>query len=624
MADLIIKKGQEVAYHGERYRIQSPIDLEFVVLENMATHEKITAKIAELEPEVDLKKSNIRNNTTDLVLIADEDWEEAKRRETVLKPLATNKNCPLEAAKNAGKELGLSWRQIYNLLKRYRDFDQELLALIPQKSNGGRGKARIQFIAEQIIKDIVDSRFLTNQRVQISLIAEDIARACVRAGVNPPSQQTVRRRIENISDKYVAERQSARHASKQYSPVWGEFPKTDCPHTIWQIDHTKVDLIIVDDVFRKPIGRPYLTLAIDTYSRCISGFYLSLDAPSSVSVGLCLTHAVLDKDEWLAKRKIKTQWPIWGKPDSIHVDNGVEFHSESLKRGCDAHGIKIIFRPIRQPHYGGIIERVIGTFMKLIHSLPGTTFSNVAEKADYPSDKKAVLTLSELEYWLTIAITDYYHQKIHRGIKQPPIELYKSAILGDKNNPGIGYPVKLHNKQAFLIDFLPIEWRTLQREGFMLDHISYNSPALSPFIANRKKYQQFLIRRDPRDLSRIYVLEPHSHRYLQVPYRSLSRPTITLWEHQRAIDWLNEKGIRRMNEVLIFQAIERMREITKAASYKTKSARRQQAKLDQHLKNAELNKPKHKKSNKKIINKDNNHESCDTDSIKPFNNIEIW
>lgn len=76
--------------------------------------------------------------------------------------------------------------------------------------------------------------------------------------------------------------------------------------------------------------------------------------------------------------------------------------------------------------------------MQLIHSLPGTTFSNVFEKGKYPSDKKAVLTLAELEYWFTIAITDYYHQKLHRGISLPPIVLYRSAIIGNKENPGIG------------------------------------------------------------------------------------------------------------------------------------------------------------------------------------------
>src|SRR5262249_14971937 len=157
-------------------------------------------------------------------------------------------------------------------------------------------------------------------------------------------------------------------------------------------------------------------------------------------------------EEWLAARNIKTHWPVWGKPRCIHLDNAGEFHGEALKRGCEVHGINMVYRPYQEPYYGGIIERVIGTMMQLVHSLPGTTFSNIQEKGDYPSEKKAVLTLSELEYWLTIAITDYYHQKVHKGIHLPPIEQYRDAILGSEGKPGVGYPPKIHNKQAFLID----------------------------------------------------------------------------------------------------------------------------------------------------------------------------
>ena len=106
-----------------------------------------------------------------------------------------------------------------------------------------------------------------------------------------------------------------------------------------QIDHTPVDLIVVDEQYRRPIGRPYLTLAIDVYSRCIPGFCLSLEAPSAVSAGLCIAHAVLDKDAWLVQRGLDGPWPIWGKPDCIHLDNAAEFYSEALSRGCEQHGI---------------------------------------------------------------------------------------------------------------------------------------------------------------------------------------------------------------------------------------------------------------------------------------------
>lgn len=54
--------------------------------------------------------------------------------------------------------------------------------------------------------------------------------------------------------------------------------------------------------------------------------------------------------------------------------------------------------------------------MRLVHALPGTNFSNPEERGDYDSDKTACLTLEELERWLAIAITRYYHIRKHAGI----------------------------------------------------------------------------------------------------------------------------------------------------------------------------------------------------------------
>ena len=42
----------------------------------------------------------------------------------------------------------------------------------------------------------------------------------------------------------------------------------------------------------------------------------------------------------------------------------IEFKSEALARGCEQHGIKQSYRPAGQPHFGGIIERLIGTIRR--------------------------------------------------------------------------------------------------------------------------------------------------------------------------------------------------------------------------------------------------------------------
>lgn len=75
-----------------------------------------------------------------------------------------------------------------------------------------------------------------------------------------------------------------------------------------------VDLMLVDPSERLPIGRPWLTVAIDVMSRAITGFHLSQDAPSATSVGLCLTHMATDKKPWIAARGVTDlDWPIAGK-----------------------------------------------------------------------------------------------------------------------------------------------------------------------------------------------------------------------------------------------------------------------------------------------------------------------
>ena len=57
-----------------------------------------------------------------------------------------------------------------------------------------------------------------------------------------------------------------------------------------------------------------------------------------------------------------------------------------------------------------------------MHLLPGTTFSNVAQRGDYDSDGSAALTLDELETWLWRFIAGDYNVRIHSATGRPPLE----------------------------------------------------------------------------------------------------------------------------------------------------------------------------------------------------------
>jgi putative transposase len=96
----------------------------------------------------------------------------------------------------------------------------------------------------------------------------------------------------------------------------------------------------------------------------------------------------------------------------------------------------------------------------------------------------------------------------------------------------------LKYSRSFLLDFLPVSSRLLRREGFTLNGITYFSHHLQSLIANRKTFGKFLLRRDPRDISRIYVLHPETQEYLEIPCRTLNHPSLTLWEHKACLHYL--------------------------------------------------------------------------------------
>ena len=499
----------------------------------------------------------------DLSQIAEHEWNEANRRALVVRPLIEFERCPREKAREAAVELGLSERQIYRLIRRLRELGGELTALLPGGSNGGRGKQRLAEPREALLHRLIAEVFITPQKRSASALIRAIRNQSLKDGLQPPSESTIRRRLKTLS---LAERRQRGEQHPETKPIYGVTPIADTPLDWLQIDHTPVDLIIVDPIDRLPIGRPWITVAIDVFSRCIAGFHLSLEAPSATSVGLCLTMVATNKTSWLQERDIEANWPIAGKPRRLGVDNASEFHSAAFERGCAQHNITIEWRPPGSPHFGGIIERVIGTLMQLIHALPGTTFSNPTMRSEYDSDKTACLTLEELERWLAVAITKYYHLRPHEGIDNDiPLHRYEHGLQElSAANKTLSIP---RDPRTFLIDFLPVMRRSLQRDGITIDHITYFSNSLRPWIQFRDQPTPLLVRRDPRDLSRIFVLDAENNCYLEVPYRMLSRPSITLWEHKLARNRLREQRRTIVDEASLFAAIDEMREIERKAGH---------------------------------------------------------
>jgi len=323
----------------------------------------------------DAQKGEAAISERGLITLSNEAWEKAKHRADVISQLAALDEVSAGEADKAASQLGISQRQVYKLVKRYRAGVGLVTELAVMQPGGGRGKTRIAPEVDAIISEVVERQYLTRQRRSVALITREIQMHCKERGFKIPAENTVRARIRALDPLKVKNKREGHHAARTLMPAAGKAPEPEAPLSVVQIDHSPMDVIVVDEIVREPIGRPYLTLGIDTYTRCIIGMLLTLEAPSATSVGLCLAHMVSEKSGWLERLGLPDlAWPMHGKPSKIYVDNAPEFYSEALKRGCEQHGIKRDYRPGGQPHFGGIIERVIGTAMKRAHELPGTTF----------------------------------------------------------------------------------------------------------------------------------------------------------------------------------------------------------------------------------------------------------
>ena len=506
--------------------------------------------------------------------VDDDRWREAVAREAIIRPLATGGPLTPREVKTACRALGLRRARLYALIERYRS-DPVTSSMLVGKPGPSRGARHLVPEVEAVIEEAIGNYYFNRLKPSVSALHDHIRQLCRARGVASPSRNAIRARVKSTDRRsLVGAREGAKAARDRFKPVAREYSADHALHIV-QIDHTAVDVFVVDAVRRRPIQRPWLTLAIDLASRMVAGFYLSLEAPSSASVALAIHHVVTPKSEWLTARGVLGDWPVSGLPDNIHVDNAREFRSRALARGAAEYGVALVHRPVATPHYGGHIERLIGTMMGAVHLLPGTTFSNIADRGAYDPEKHAAMTLEELERWLALQIVGRYHAEVHGSLLLPPIAAWSDAVAARRQ------PLRFPNDETqFLYDFLPFEERSIRRDGVRLFGLRYWDDVLSPWAGRLDR--RLRIKYDPRDLSRVFVEGPDGEHW-PIRFADLRRPRITLGEHRMALSALRERGVRLIDEQLIFDTLEAQRELIAKATAATKLARRQAARRNSAL-----------------------------------------
>ncbi len=280
-----------------------------------------------------------------------------------------------------------------------------------------------------------------------------------------------------------------------------------------EIDHTPVNLLVIDKLTKLILGRPWLTLAIDRKSRVILGFYLSFHAPSAYSVLYCLRMVILPKDDILARfPDIRHKWPCHGIPDLIACDNGMDLHADAVEVVCYDIGTEILYCPVGEPQVKGAIERLMRTIAEdLFHHLPGTTFSNPDQRGDYPAEKEAAIDIETLTHLIVKWIVDVYHQTPHRGLKGITPEQAWLAGEAERTLELPAYPQQLDVIVGMSAT------RTLFHYGIEHDSLRYNSSLLQLIRARNMDTPVLRIKFYEDDVSYVNVFDPLQEEYVRVP-----------------------------------------------------------------------------------------------------------
>lgn len=463
-----------------------------------------------------------------------------------------------------------NWISVYRWFRDFTASGENIRSLISAHCKKGNHNSKISpdidkvNVINKIVDNSINEIYLTQQRKPVQAVYDNVVvRIADENRFREPNDQltiphksTIYRKVAKL-DQY--KKTKARYGKKMVELKFKQTKHTDKPSRPLErveIDHTKLDLMVIDPEIRLPFGRPWLTSEIDINTKSPLGFYVGFDPPSYLSVMQSLIHAITPKT--YVKKKypsIVNTWDTYGIMETLVPDNANEFISTHFEEACLQLGIVIQYAPPGLAWFKASVERYFGTINKqLLHQQPGTTFSNIFEKADYDPKKNAIISIDTLLEIIHKWIIDIYNQQEHRGIKNTPARAWKTAI--EKFPPAL--PT---NKRELEVLLGMITERTVSAKGIELFGLFYNCDELLPLRLNQKK-EKVKIKYDPTDLSVIHVFDQFKRVFIPVPALDQNySKDLSLWQHKVIQNYARQRVKEYVDIIALARAKEEINKI---------------------------------------------------------------
>jgi putative transposase len=437
-------------------------------------------------------------------------------------------------------------------IQRYRRH-QDTRALIPRMDLRGPNQLRQSPKVQEFVSEATAAAFAASPQANVPgihtrLVAKikEFNRCSPIEQLKSPSERTLYRMLGRLDAFDIAVLKEGRRLAGNRFRIAGAGVLTTHILQRAEIDHTPLDLFLIDELTWLPLGRPTLTVILDHYSRMPLSYYLSFGSPSVAAVMGALRHALLPKQpaaQVLSAVKTNHAWVCYGIPDVAALDNGLEFLSQDLEGVAFDLGIHLLFCPKKSPWFKGRIERYLKTINYFFaHQMPGTSFSRFDKRGDYDPQKHAILTLAEFKQFFEKWILDIYSQSIHEGIGTTPWAKWHDGL--NQRQPTLPADVRTLQRRIG-----HVTERSLRRDGIQLNGIRYNSGAVADLLRIWGEGVKVRVVFDSENLGEIQIWPPETQTSVAIAAVDYAYANgLTLTQNKLIQTQLREQGRAAVNK----------------------------------------------------------------------------
>ncbi|WP_406016376.1 DDE-type integrase/transposase/recombinase [Streptomyces sp. NBC_00984] len=438
--------------------------------------------------------------------------------------------------------------------------DERVVAAVLEALRRQRGRSKgtvkgLQVLVGQILKD-------THGQEAVELM---------------PSRSTFYRLVNALADPVERPGRAARTAtgSARGQAVQGALR----PGEQVQIDTTRLDVMaVLED---GSLGRPELSIAVDVATRSILAAVRRPHGTKAVDAALLLAEMAVPhpaRPSWPAVLQLSRAQVPYARmlslderlegaaarpvivPETIVVDRGKVYVSESFVAACEMLGVSVQPAPPRRPQAKGVVERTFGSINDLFcqHVAGHTGCSPLRRGKDMEAEAR--WTVPQLQDFLDEWIVCGWQNRPHEGLRHPvlpkavlsPNEMWAALIAV------CGYVPVLLDRADYL-ELLPVRWQPVTERGIRIDYRTYDHEVLDDFRGRRSdavaKDGKWEVHYNPHDARQVWVRlgdgNPWIHRdHVHQPFND------QMWRHVRSE--LEQRADREQHEAGLADALDQV------------------------------------------------------------------